>query len=189
MQLTLEQKYMLSILLSQYHSCWCSGDFRGQCISRHGIDPQSRNMPSPASEELRTGREIPIAMITKFRPPWDHQCPYSCKPDGRLNIKMWSFQYIKMSSCQYSIPILKIRWSLDRLIFDMVIPIPGKTVFILRWVFISNGSPGPYIPDSDISPCNDLWRWIGPSSGAPSWSGVWVSRLRAPRHHRSGMLG
>ena len=30
------------------------GDFRSQCIRRHGIDPQSRNMPSPASEELKS---------------------------------------------------------------------------------------------------------------------------------------
>ena len=43
---------MLSVLHSQYRACWCSGDFRSQGISRHGIDPKSRNIPSPASEEL-----------------------------------------------------------------------------------------------------------------------------------------
>ena len=43
---------MLSVLHSQYHACWCTGDFRSQCISRHGIDHQSRIIPSPASEEL-----------------------------------------------------------------------------------------------------------------------------------------
>ena len=43
---------------------------------------------------------------------------------GRLNIKM-SYQYI-------GIPMLKIRWSRDRLIFNMGIPYLGKTVFILR---------------------------------------------------------
>ena len=43
---------MLSVLHSQYHACWCSGDFRSQGINRHGIDPQSRDIPSPASEEL-----------------------------------------------------------------------------------------------------------------------------------------
>ena len=52
MKLSLEQWYMLSILLSQYHACWCSGDCRSQCISRHGIVPQRQNIPSPASEEL-----------------------------------------------------------------------------------------------------------------------------------------
>ena len=30
---------MLSVQHSQYHACWCIGDFRSQCISRHGIDP------------------------------------------------------------------------------------------------------------------------------------------------------
>ena len=51
MKLTLEQ-YMLSVLHSQYHACWCTGDFRSQCISRHGIDTQSQNILSPLSEEL-----------------------------------------------------------------------------------------------------------------------------------------
>ena len=30
---------MLSVLQSQYNACWCSGNFRSQSISRHGIDP------------------------------------------------------------------------------------------------------------------------------------------------------
>ena len=38
----------------------CPGDFRSQGISRHGIDPQSLNIPSPASKEL-----TPEPMITK----------------------------------------------------------------------------------------------------------------------------
>ena len=46
-------------------------------------------------------------------------------PGGRLSIKM--------SSYQYKIPMLKIRRSRDHLIiFNMGIPILGKTVFILR---------------------------------------------------------
>ena len=53
MKLTLEQQYMLSVLHSQYHVCWCSGNFRSQCISRNGIEPQSHNIPSLVSEELR----------------------------------------------------------------------------------------------------------------------------------------
>ena len=51
-KLTLEQQYVLSVLHSQYHACWCSGDFRSQCISRHSIDLKSWNIPSPAAEEL-----------------------------------------------------------------------------------------------------------------------------------------
>ena len=36
------------------------------------------------------------------------------------------------------IPIIKIRWCHDRLIFIMEITIPGKTIFILRWGQNSN---------------------------------------------------
>ena len=57
MKLSVEQQYILPVLHSQYHACWCSGDFRSQCISRHGIDSQSRNILSPASEELRLLRQ------------------------------------------------------------------------------------------------------------------------------------
>ena len=41
---------MLSVLHS--HACWCPGDFRSQGIRRHGIYPQSWNVPSPAPEGL-----------------------------------------------------------------------------------------------------------------------------------------
>ena len=51
-RVTMEQPYVLPILHCQCHACWCTGDFRSQCISRHGIDLQSRNIPSLASEEL-----------------------------------------------------------------------------------------------------------------------------------------
>ena len=37
MKLTLEQQYMFSVLLCQYHACWCSGNFMSQGISKHGI--------------------------------------------------------------------------------------------------------------------------------------------------------
>ena len=50
MKLTLEQQYLLSVLHSQYHACWCSGDFRSQCISRHGIAPQ---MPQYSISSIR----------------------------------------------------------------------------------------------------------------------------------------
>ena len=52
LKLTLEPQYMLSVLNSQYHTCWCTGDFRSQCIIRHGIDSKTRIILSPASEEL-----------------------------------------------------------------------------------------------------------------------------------------
>ena len=49
----MEQPPMLHILYSQHHACWCPGDLRSQGINRHGIDPQSQNILSPASEELK----------------------------------------------------------------------------------------------------------------------------------------
>ena len=52
MKLSLEQQYMLSFLHSQYHACWCTGNFRSQCISRHGVDLQNWNIPSPTSEDV-----------------------------------------------------------------------------------------------------------------------------------------
>ena len=48
----MEQPYVLPLLYCQCHACWCTGDFRSQAISRHGIDFQSRNIPSLAWEEL-----------------------------------------------------------------------------------------------------------------------------------------
>ena len=47
-------------------------------------------------------------------------------PGVHLNIKTASYQY------RNSNPIIQIRWSHDRLIFIMEIPIPGKTICILR---------------------------------------------------------
>ena len=52
MKLTLEQQCMLFVLYSQYNACWCSGDFRSQGNSRHGIDLHSWNIPSSAPQEL-----------------------------------------------------------------------------------------------------------------------------------------
>ena len=54
MKLALEQQYMLSVLHSQHHACRCPGNFRSQGIRGCGIDPQRLNIPSPASEELKT---------------------------------------------------------------------------------------------------------------------------------------
>ena len=38
MKLALKQKYKSSVLQNQYHTCWCSDEFRSQSINRHGID-------------------------------------------------------------------------------------------------------------------------------------------------------
>ena len=43
---------MSFVLHSQQHDCWCTGDFRSQCISRLGIGPQRRNIPSVAFEVI-----------------------------------------------------------------------------------------------------------------------------------------
>ena len=40
------------VVCPTHYDWWCSGDLSNQCISRHGIDNQSRNIPSPAWEEL-----------------------------------------------------------------------------------------------------------------------------------------
>ena len=48
----MEQTYMLSILYCLYYACWCPGHLRSQGISKHGIDHESRNILSAASEEL-----------------------------------------------------------------------------------------------------------------------------------------
>ena len=34
--------FILEDLHSQYHACWCPGNFRSQCISRHGFDLQRK---------------------------------------------------------------------------------------------------------------------------------------------------
>ena len=52
MKFNLEQKYMLSVILSQRHAGYCTGGFRSQGINTHGMDPQIQNIPSPASERL-----------------------------------------------------------------------------------------------------------------------------------------
>ena len=64
---TMEQPYMLPIVYWQYHACWCSGDFRSQGISRHGINPQSQNIPSPASEEVKLSKTYPNINVSKLR--------------------------------------------------------------------------------------------------------------------------
>ena len=52
MKLTLEKQHLLSFPHGQFHAYWYSGHFWSHGNSRHGIYPQSQNIPSPASEEL-----------------------------------------------------------------------------------------------------------------------------------------
>ena len=49
----MEQPYMLPILHWQYHTCWCSGDFRSQSISRHGIESPTPT-PTPCLEHQKS---------------------------------------------------------------------------------------------------------------------------------------
>ena len=58
MEFNLEQKYMLSVILSQKHACYCTGGFRSQSMNTHGLDPQIQNSPSPASERFTFEIEI-----------------------------------------------------------------------------------------------------------------------------------
>ena len=63
MKLTLERQFMSSVL--QYHACWCSGDFRSQGISRHGINQINWNIASPASEELVLRCHLKCVLLIK----------------------------------------------------------------------------------------------------------------------------
>ena len=45
---------MLPILYWQYYACWCSGDLGAKATAGLVFDPQSWNMSSPASEELKS---------------------------------------------------------------------------------------------------------------------------------------
>ena len=55
----LNQKKMLSIQHSQNHACWCTGDFRSQCISRHGIDPLKPEYSVSIIRRFRTIKRFP----------------------------------------------------------------------------------------------------------------------------------
>ena len=47
------ERYMLSVLYNQNDACWCTSDSRSQCVSRQGVDHQSRNILSTSSGELK----------------------------------------------------------------------------------------------------------------------------------------
>ena len=63
MKLTLEQQYMLSVLHSQYHACWCTVDSKSKWINKNGIDSEARNIPSPASEVLTLWSQDEICAV------------------------------------------------------------------------------------------------------------------------------
>ena len=68
---TMEQHYMLPILYCQYHACWCPGDLSHQGISRHGIDQIRWNIPSLASEELKSQHYLQEVLL------WSQLTKYS----------------------------------------------------------------------------------------------------------------
>ena len=63
---------------------------------------------------FRIGHTL-ISYISSVNAHWSNEMQ---RPGGHVNIKM--------SSNHYRIPMLKIKQSLDRLIFNMEIPVPGK---------------------------------------------------------------
>ena len=77
MKSTLKQQYMLSVLHSQYHACWCSSNFRSQGISRNGIHPKA-------------GMEYSISSIRRV-----NHCPIAFLLG---NIKMYLFLNIEMAA-------------------------------------------------------------------------------------------
>ena len=67
----------------QYHACWCPGDLRSQGISRHDTDPQSQNILSPASEELKPmiPKSLQItSMISAAKLLWIYQNTWHRSP-------------------------------------------------------------------------------------------------------------
>ena len=87
-------------------------------------------------------------------------------PEGRLNIKM--------SSYQYSDPMLSIRRSRNRLIFSMEIPVHGRDALYIemgRWIFHIFGT---WITLNKISsdherPCEKLFSYDGILSNNLIW--------------------
>ena len=76
MKLTLEQQHMLSVLHSQCHASWCSGDFRAQAISRLGIYCHSRNIHSIIRSFWSTRPKTDVFFYTKFH----LQCQFPTRP-------------------------------------------------------------------------------------------------------------
>ena len=79
----MEQPHTWHILYFQYLACWCPGDLRSQGISRHDTDPQSQNILSPASEELKPmiPKSLQItSMISAAKLLWIYQNTWHRSP-------------------------------------------------------------------------------------------------------------
>ena len=145
---------MVPILYCQYHSCWCHGNLRSKGIIRHGIDQKKLEyISSLASEYLTFNFYINTFCVYRWHACWlmlltrcqlnayfreqvelqTNLCyngnvmrqiiwswwQWSTPPGGRLNMKMLPYQYRD--------PQVK-----DKPVYNLEIPTPGKTVFILR---------------------------------------------------------
>ena len=86
-KITLEEDYMLPILYSQYHACWCSGDFRSQGIGRHGIDPIAQNILPPASEDFNNIVQAAYGPSTLVTQNWT------------VSLQIWQWQ------CKIDLPL------------------------------------------------------------------------------------
>ena len=120
MKSSLEQQYMLFVQHSQYRDCWCSGDFRSQGISRHGIYQISWNIPSPASEELSLPSPTYLYICTPqscipvhlYSPVLHTRTPQSCIPVLPSPAYLYS-QVLHTHTLQSCIPVLLIGQSLQ----------------------------------------------------------------------------
>ena len=93
MKSTLKQQYMLSVLHSQYHACWCSSDFRSQGISRNGIHPKAGMEYSISS--IRRVNHCPIAFL--FRKHKNVFISQYWDGSGSWNLSSWKTR--SHSSC------------------------------------------------------------------------------------------
>ena len=112
MKSLLKWQCMFSVLHSQYHAGWCSGDLMSQCINRHGIDPWSWNIPFPASEELTM---IMLTLFLCFLYRIQNMKIIDGKPEYKgavVSLDAWSAP----SHYQAAIPIKSICWHLPKLL-------------------------------------------------------------------------
>ena len=77
---------------SQYHACSCASDLRSQSISRHGIDPQSQNIWSAASEELVHWHHMALWKLVNVQ----LNVHLICQLDP-LELIQWNFTWVKKS--------------------------------------------------------------------------------------------
>ena len=136
-KLIMEQPFMLHNLYNcQYRACWYPGKLRSQGISRHGIDPQNRNILPPASFlYLNTIFKIAI---------------YSLKSTSTSLRRQWvnvvKFWYVNdMCACMnpiwYQPANVFLIWSVDVLYPARSLPnMIFSSCCKIRWVFTSKTS-------------------------------------------------